>query len=77
MVMQFGQFLDHDLTLTPEKDVTGCCTEEALNGVFAPDCFPILFEDSDPTFANLGKKFCLLYMYSKTESGKKTDMLNI
>ena len=54
MVMQFGQFLDHDLSLTIDTKVGGCCTEEARLGKFALDCFPILFEDSDPTFANLG-----------------------
>ena len=54
--MQFGQFLDHDLTLTPESEAEDCCTEEALSGRFAPGCFPILFADSDPTFANLGWK---------------------
>ena len=55
MVMQFGQFLDHDLTLTleiPESEANDCCAEDA--GRFAPGCFPILFADSDPTFANLG-----------------------
>ena len=51
MVMQFGQFLDHDITLTPEEEVTGCCAEEAARGV--PGCFPILIPKSDPTFANL------------------------
>ena len=54
MVMQFGQFVDHDLTLTPESEADDCCTEEALSGRFAPGCFPILFADSDSTFANLG-----------------------
>ena len=54
MVMQFGQFLDHDLTFTPESEVDECCPEEDLSGHLAPDCFPILFTDSDPTFANLG-----------------------
>ena len=53
MVMQFGQFLDHDITLTPESEVTGCCTNDALNGVFATGCFPILIPNADPTFANL------------------------
>ena len=54
MVMQFGQFLDHDITLTPESEVHGCCKEEGKNGEFAYDCFPILIPDSDTTFANLG-----------------------
>ena len=25
MVMQFGQFLDHDISLTPKDEVTNCC----------------------------------------------------
>ena len=54
MVMQFGQFLDHDITLTPESEVHGCCKEEGKNGEFASGCFPILIPDSDTTFANLG-----------------------
>ena len=58
MVMQFGQFLDHDITLTIENeaDKHDCCTEEATDGVFEPGCFPILIPDFDPTFANLGYK---------------------
>ena len=52
MVMQFGQFLDHDLTLTPECEAKDCCTEEAQYGRFEPECFPILFADTDPTFGN-------------------------
>ena len=56
MVMQFGQFLDHDITLTleiPESEANDCCAED---GHYAPGCFPIFFADSDPTFANLGWK---------------------
>ena len=58
MVMQFGQFLDHDISLTEEDKVEKleCCTEEATNGVFEPKCFPILIPDSDPTFSNLVKE---------------------
>ena len=55
MDMQFGQFLDHDITLTPESEVHGCCAE-ATNGEFASGCFPISIPDSDTTFANLGWK---------------------
>ena len=62
MVMQFGQFLDHDISLTIENDAEklelDCCSEEATNGVFEPGCFPILIPDSDPTFSNLVKETC-------------------
>ena len=55
MVMQFGQFLDHDITLTAESEAEGCCSEEAP----APGCFPILFADSDPTFVNRVWKYII------------------
>ena len=52
MVMQFGQFLDHDITLTPEVlNRSKCCTEEALDGGFPGRCFPIAVPCEDPTFA--------------------------
>ena len=53
MVMQVGQFLDHDIALTPESEVHGCCTDDALNGIFPTGCFPILIPNADPKFANL------------------------
>ncbi len=49
MVMQWGQFLDHDLTLTPETEEEGCCTADG----FRRDCFPIHFPSGDPVFGNL------------------------
>ena len=54
MVMQFGQFLDHDITLTPEDEVHGCCSEDAASGV--PGCFPILLPESDPTFKGCNQR---------------------
>lgn len=45
MVAIMGQFLDHDITLTPEEEAEGCCcgsTEEA--------CFPIRVDKNDPFF---------------------------
>lgn len=37
MVMQFGQFLDHDITLTPKNEELNCCTRNNLD----PKCFVI------------------------------------
>jgi peroxidase len=37
MLTQFGQFLDHDITLTPESEVGSCCTFNKGD----KKCFPI------------------------------------
>ena len=56
MVMQWGQFLDHDLTSTPQTrgfnhSLIRCCTEGSqmfLNrNLLHPDCMPIRVENSD------------------------------
>ena len=41
MVTQMGQFLDHDLVLTPEEDEHDCCEEFGAR----PSCFPIQIPD--------------------------------
>jgi len=38
MVMQFGQLLDHDITVTPKEEDIDCCEKRYLND---PRCFPI------------------------------------
>ena len=55
MVMQFGQFLDHDITLTLESNAEDCCTNSGPYGrMLEFECFPISIPDMDPTFGSLG-----------------------
>jgi len=44
MVMQFGQFLDHDLTLTPKDESLNCCEDPTPNN---PKCFTIPIPSRD------------------------------
>ena len=46
MVMQFGQFLDHDMALTPEVVVEDCCEHPQQE-----DCFPINIPSKDPFYS--------------------------
>ena len=47
MVTQMGQFLDHDITLTPETH------HECCNGDTSEDCFPINIPADDYFYSNL------------------------
>ena len=50
MVMQWGQFLDHDITLTPENDVDCECGHEEEND---DECFLIPIPRNDPFYSTL------------------------
>ncbi|CAB3381413.1 Hypothetical predicted protein [Cloeon dipterum] len=70
LVMQWGQFLDHDLTHTPiSKGPTqsgiACCTNGKINDPDKrhPDCFPIGLPSRDPVFGPIGEQ-CMEFVRS-------------
>uniref|UniRef100_A0A0A9Z8J0 Chorion peroxidase n=1 Tax=Lygus hesperus TaxID=30085 RepID=A0A0A9Z8J0_LYGHE len=63
MTMQWGQFLDHDLTHTPiSRGESGAGITCCNNGVERPpnfrhpDCFPIMLPRIDPVFSPFGER---------------------
>ena len=72
--MQWGQFVDHDLTHTPlfrlgNENSSGiqCCMEDGsapISGlVLHPECFPIRIPSNDPFFKNFGQR-CMNFVRS-------------
>ena len=49
MVTQMGQFLDHDIVLTPEEEEHDCCHDSDAE---RPYCFPIQIPDDDYFYAD-------------------------
>jgi len=47
MVMQFGQFLDHDITVTPKDETVDCCKEDESDS----RCFYIPIPDRDKFYS--------------------------
>jgi len=58
LVMQWGQFLDHDITLTPTGEGAGCCDSWDASQADHPDvavggvCDPIILPANDAYFSN-------------------------
>ncbi len=50
MLAQFGQFLDHDVALSPESNSEGSSCCERSNAQHHPACFPILVPEGDPVY---------------------------
>ena len=48
MVTQMGQFLDHDITLTPELEVDDCC-----HATDQQECLPLYLPLDDPFYSSL------------------------
>ncbi|CAG0905142.1 unnamed protein product [Darwinula stevensoni] len=68
--MQFGQFLDHDVTMTPvhrgfQKSVLDCRSCDSSHQVH-PECFPIPVPPGDPFFPpmDFGRPRCISFVRS-------------
>lgn len=68
MVMTFGQLVDHDMQLTPLRQMENgsflnCCEQENLNHV---DCCPISVPTGDFFYGREGRTNCMGFIRSKT-----------
>ncbi|KAI9551668.1 hypothetical protein GHT06_022004 [Daphnia sinensis] len=70
MLMQWGQFLDHDITHSPlvrgqnSTGVTCCQRGQFLDpSVRHPDCFPIVIPENDPFYAQFNQR-CMEFVRS-------------
>lgn len=70
LLMQMGQFVDHDITHTPTHSKKCCTSDNAFPGSFDPDkCFPIPISESDPVWR--GAKTCMSLARSLASPGLK------
>lgn len=78
MTMQFGQFLDHDLTLTAEAEMCHKCGEEPIGccdyflqrknytlDEMPDNCWPIIVPENDPVFQGTDAPKCLEFKRSQ------------
>ena len=75
MVTQFGQFLDHDITFTPENEDHDCCSRRSSS---IDECFPIRMSPNDP-FYSLHSVKCLEFTRSTAfceENGGARQQMN-
>ena len=73
LVMQMGQFIDHDITHTPSH-TTNCCNDDGTypESYDADKCFPIRIEPNDPIWKN--RKACMNLGRSLSAPGLKCSL---
>ena len=65
MVTQFAQFIDHDITLTPEEELPmDCCTEQNKEN---DNCFTITIPPDDSFYSNLREPVECLSFHRSTQ----------
>ncbi|CAB4069744.1 PXDN [Lepeophtheirus salmonis] len=73
LVMQMGQFIDHDLTHTPNHGIRCCGPRGSFPDTFdGSKCFPIPISENDPFWK--GKKRCLSLARSLSAPGLKCEL---
>ncbi|KAL8610224.1 hypothetical protein ACOMHN_038919 [Nucella lapillus] len=79
MVMQWGQFMDHDITgfplATEEDNTLRCCGRDGETPCFSPEskCFPILLDAGDKRF---GGRRCMEFARSLAAEDKHKKKLS-
>ena len=76
--MQFAQFVDHDISLSPEGTTTDCCKNP-----YQEECMAILIPENDVFFRQLNNQTCMQFTRSvpycpdKIDSCTKRENMNI
>jgi hypothetical protein len=74
LLMQMGQFIDHDITSTPTSS-SSCCKKggKGIPDTFDGDkCFPITIPVDDPFWK--GRKTCMSFARSLASPGLKCEL---
>ena len=59
LLMQFAQFVDHDISLSPEASTSNCCKNPNQE-----DCMPIMIPENDAYFRQLHNQTCMQFTRS-------------
>ena len=59
LLMQFAQFVDHDISLSPEATTTDCCKNPNQE-----ECMPIMIPENDAYFRQLHNQTCMQFTRS-------------